>query len=179
MSSILTTIDRWRNNGTIRLWSQVEPTSWKNRPILDLFNESETWWKIGKVISLFPYYTKRLILAQHIRPTKSPERLYWPITNNREYNSKSGYIWLMSQNKTPDYKREVTMWNFLWALRIPSCWEVLLWKVYHSTLPIGWNRCRSKIGQKFDCPYVKTLKNRCNISFETAIFLNYFSGSRH
>ncbi|KAJ8451563.1 LOW QUALITY PROTEIN: hypothetical protein Cgig2_018197 [Carnegiea gigantea] len=61
--------DRWCNRGTISLRTQVDPTSWKNRPVSDLSNESRTGWNIEKVISLFPHHTTRLILAQHIRPT--------------------------------------------------------------------------------------------------------------
>ncbi|KAJ8432681.1 hypothetical protein Cgig2_034007 [Carnegiea gigantea] len=107
----------WGRKGVTRasskLRSHVDPTSWKNRPVSKIQN-----W--------------------HIRPTESPDRLYWSLTNNGEYNSKSSYIWLMSQNKSLDDKREVKMWKILWALRIPSCWKQLWW-VLPLAMKVGMN----------------------------------------
>ena len=92
--------DRWCNNRTTKARAQVDPNTWKDRPASDLFNESRTGWNIRKVRAIFPYHTTRLILAQHIRPTVSHDRLYWSLSNNGEYNSMSGYLWLMNQ-QTP------------------------------------------------------------------------------
>ncbi|KAJ8450362.1 hypothetical protein Cgig2_004819 [Carnegiea gigantea] len=131
---------RWCNNRTINVRAQVDPNAWKDRPVSDLFNEFRTGWNIGKVRSIFPCHTTRLILAQHIRPTVSHDRLYWSLSNNGEYNSKLGYLSLMNQQTPPACNREIKLWKILWALRISTCWKVLLWKVYHNALPVGRNR---------------------------------------
>ena len=82
----------------------------------------------------------------------SHDRLYWPLTSNGEYNSKSVYIWLMSQQTPSANKQEIKLWKILWALRIPTHWKVLLWKAYHNALPVGQNRRLRRLGHSFTCP---------------------------
>ncbi|KAJ8427834.1 hypothetical protein Cgig2_030097 [Carnegiea gigantea] len=52
--------------------SRKHNASWGHRPMYALFNESKTGWDIGKLRSLVPHNVE-------------------PLSNNREYNVKSGY----------------------------------------------------------------------------------------
>jgi len=139
------------NNRNIWLWSQVNPTPWEDRPVSVLFNESKLGWNIGKLISLFPHNAVWNILAQCILPTKTSNRLYWPLSNNWEYSAKSSYDWLMSINKLDSNKRVFKMWKIQRALCIPTHRKVLLWKAFYNALPTGRTRRMRMIGQHYDC----------------------------
>ena len=86
---------------------------WEDSPVFGFLSDTKTRWYIGKIPTLFLHKVVWNILAQNVRPTEKPDRLYWSLSNHGEYNVKSGYGQLMRADKIDHDIRFVKMWKVL------------------------------------------------------------------
>ena len=83
-----------------------------------------------------PQAVEDMINNTHIRFNERVEDAFiWNYNKNGVYTAKSGYSWLLSNSESSTILSSTFSWTWIWKLRIPEKFKLLIWLICHNAVP--------------------------------------------
>ena len=97
-----------------------------------LIDEDTRQWNPELVDGIFALAESTLIKKIKLARCKTKDLLYWPLTQDDNYTSKSGYRFLKEEAEVPPLvdseSQEKDLWKKIWALKVPNKMKNNIWR---------------------------------------------------
>uniref|UniRef100_A0A7N2KW83 Reverse transcriptase zinc-binding domain-containing protein n=1 Tax=Quercus lobata TaxID=97700 RepID=A0A7N2KW83_QUELO len=114
-----------------------------------LIDEDTRQWNPELVDGIFAPEESALIKKIPLARCETEDSLYWPLTQEDNYTSKSSYRFLKEEAEVrplaDSESQEKDLWKKIWALKVPNKVKNHMWRACRNSLPTKTNLVRRTI----------------------------------